>query len=92
MFILDSLLAGGLRFVLDKIARAADAEIQDDSGLREWLAEARMRLERGEISEDEYAAAESDFLAALGRARGAAQPPISMPPGGGADVGSFDSD
>jgi len=31
MFILDSLLIGSLRFVLDKVVQAAEAEAQDDS-------------------------------------------------------------
>ena len=92
MFVLDSLLIGGLRFVLDKIARAADAEMQDDSAPRERLLEARARLERGEISEDEFVAAEREFVAALGRIRGAAQQPISMPRGRGAQIETFDSD
>lgn len=92
MLVLDSLLIGGLRFVLDKIARAADAEMHDDGALREWLLEARMRLERGEITDDELVAAERDAVAALGRLRGAAQQPISMPRGRGAQVETFDSE
>ena len=50
MFILDSLLVESLRFVLDKIVAAAEAEMQDDTALREQLLEAQMRLELGEIS------------------------------------------
>ncbi len=65
MFILDSLLIGSLRFVLDKIAAAAEAEANDDTGLRETLLEAQMRLELGEISEQEFAAIEADVLARL---------------------------
>ena len=49
MFILDSLLIGSLRFVLDKVVQAAEAEAQDDSALREQLLEAQMRLELGKI-------------------------------------------
>ena len=37
MFILDSLLIGSIRFVLDKVAAAAEAELNDDSVLREQL-------------------------------------------------------
>jgi Gas vesicle protein G len=92
MLLLDSLLVGGLRFLLDKIARAAEAESQDDSAPRERLLEARARLERGEITEDELVAAEREFVAALGRIRGAVQQPISMPPGRGAQIETFDSD
>ena len=53
MFILDSLLIGSLRFVLDKIVAAAEAESQDDTALREQLLEAQMQLELGDISEAE---------------------------------------
>ena len=37
VFLLDSLLIGGLRFVLDKVAKAADAEMDDEARLRENL-------------------------------------------------------
>lgn len=70
MFILDSLLIGSLRFVLDKIVAAAEAESQDDSALREQLLEAQMQLELGEISEDDFAAIERDVLARLRERRG----------------------
>ena len=65
MFILDSLLIGSLRFVLDKVVQAAEAEMQDDSALREQLLEAQMRLELGEITDKEFAAIEADLLARL---------------------------
>ena len=80
MFILDSLLIGGLRFVLDKVVAAAEAELQDDSALREQLLEAQMRLELGEISDEECAAIESDVLARLRELKGDSQGPISMSP------------
>ena len=72
MFILDSLLVGSLRFVLDKIVAAAEAEAQDDSSLREQLLEAQMRLELGEISEEEFTAIESDVLARIREIKGSA--------------------
>ena len=72
MFILDSLLVGSLRFVLDKIVAAAEAEAQDDSALREQLLEAQMRLELGEMTEEEFAATESDLLARIREIKGAA--------------------
>lgn len=59
MFILDSLLIGSLRFVLDKVATAAEAELHDDSALREQLLEAQMRLELGEITEEEFSQVEA---------------------------------
>jgi hypothetical protein len=65
MFILDSLLVGGLRFVFDKIATAVDREMQDDTSLREQLLDAQMRLELGEITEADFAAIERDVLARI---------------------------
>ena len=72
MFILDSLLIGGLRFVLDKVATAADAEATDDTALREQLLEAQMQLELGEISEEAFADIERDLLARIRDVRGGA--------------------
>jgi hypothetical protein len=72
VFILDSLLVGSLRFVLDKIVAAAEAEAQDDSSLREQLLEAQMRLELGEITEAEFVTMESDLLARIRAIKGAA--------------------
>ena len=65
MFIVDSLLVGGLRFVLDKIAAAVDTEMNNDSALREQLLAAQMRVELGEISADEFNRLEADILARL---------------------------
>jgi hypothetical protein len=65
MFILDSLLIGGLRFVLDKVAAVADRELNDDTALREQLMAAQMRLELGELSPEDFDALESDILARL---------------------------
>jgi hypothetical protein len=93
MFILDSLLIGSLRFVLDKVVQAAEAEMQDDSALREQLLEAQMRLELGEITEDEFVVIERDVIAAIRRIKGGRQGPISMSPQDkitGVDIESFD--
>ena len=93
MFILDSLLIGTLRFVLDKVVAAAESEAQDDSSLREMLLEAQMRLELGEITEPEFAEIERDVLLAIREIKGRAQGPISMSPDDtitGVDVQSYD--
>jgi hypothetical protein len=95
MFILDSLLIGSLRFVLDKVIAAADAEMQDDSALREQLLEAQMRLELGEISEQEFSEIERDVLVAIREIKGRQQGPISMSPNDkvtGVDIQSFDDE
>jgi len=65
MFILDSILIGGLRFVFDKIAAAVDTELNDDTHLRDQLLAAQMRVELGEMSEDEFEVFEADILARL---------------------------
>jgi len=95
MFILDSLLIGSLRFVLDKVVQAAEAEMHDDSALREQLLEAQMRLELGEITEDEFVEIERDVIAAIRKIKQGQQGPISMSPGdkvSGVEIDTFDSD
>jgi Gas vesicle protein G len=78
MFILDSLLIGSLRFVLDKVVQAAEAEANDDTSLREQLLEAQMRLELGEISDSEFVAIENDILARIREIKGGAQGAFTM--------------
>ena len=95
MFILDSLLIGSLRFVLDKVVAAAEAEAQDDSTLREQLLEAQMRLELGEISDQEFSEIERDVLLRIREIKGRQpQDAISMSPGDttvtGVDIDTFD--
>ena len=63
MIVVDSLLLGGLRFVLDKVATAVDAELNDEGRLREELLALQMRYELGEVGDEEYAATERDLLA-----------------------------
>jgi hypothetical protein len=81
MFLLDSLLIGSIRFVLDKVAAAVDTELNDDTALREQLLAAQMRVELGEMTQEEFAAFEADILARLreirDRRQGSAPPSIS---------------
>ena len=65
MLIIDSLIISGVRFVLDKVAAAVDTELNDDSVLRERLLDAQMRLELGELSQDEFDALETDIVARI---------------------------
>jgi len=62
MFLLDSLLVGGIRFVLDKVATVADQEMNDPERQRERLLEAQLKLESGEMSDAEFAAIEADVF------------------------------
>jgi hypothetical protein len=94
VFILDSLLIGSLRFVLDKVVAAAEAEMNDDSALREQLLEAQMRLELGEISEDTFAEIERDTLAAIREMKRPQQRALTMSPKdkiAGVDIESYES-
>jgi hypothetical protein len=77
VFILDSLLVGGLRFVLDKVATVVDAELNDDTALREQLMAAQMRVELGELSQEDFATLEADILARLRDIRERQGPAIS---------------
>jgi hypothetical protein len=65
MLIIDRLLVGGIKFVLGKVAASVDAELNDDSHLREELLAAQMRLELGEITEEEFTQFEADILVRL---------------------------
>jgi len=65
MLIVDSLLISGIRFVLDKVAAAVETEMNDDSALREQLLAAQMRVELGEMTQDEFDALEADILARI---------------------------
>jgi hypothetical protein len=95
MFILDTLLVGSIRFVLGKVVAAAESEMQDDSLLREQLLEAQMRLELGEISEEEFAEVEHDVLQRIRDIKGGPQAALTMSPRdrvAGIEIESFDSD
>ena len=65
MFLIDTMIVGGIRFVLDKIAAVVDAEMNDTTKLREQLLEAQMRVELGEMSQEEFESLESQILARL---------------------------
>ena len=69
MIILDTLLIGGIKFVLGKLVAAVDAELNDDSVYREELLAAQMKLELGELSEAEFAERERVLLEAIREVR-----------------------
>ncbi len=65
MFLLDSLMISGLKWVMNTVVTAAEAEMNDDTALREQLLDAEMRREMGEISDDEFVDIEADILARM---------------------------
>jgi len=62
MIILDRLILGGLSFIFDKIASAADAERDDVGSIKEEILALQMQLELGEISDEDFVALERDLL------------------------------
>jgi Gas vesicle protein G len=83
MFLIDSLLVGGLRFVLDKLAVAAEQELDSVDNLQQALVETQLRLEEGEITEEEFAETERTLLARIRELKG-------LTTGGVADAESFE--
>ena len=65
MIVLDTLLIGGIKFVLRRIAEAVDAQLNDVDTLRQELLAAQMRVELGEMSDAEFAEIEAALLARL---------------------------
>lgn len=71
MLLIDDLLLGGLRFVLDKLATVVDQEMNDESRLHQTLMEAQMRFEMGEITAEEFAGIEQTVIDRLREIRAA---------------------
>jgi hypothetical protein len=65
VIVLDTLLIGGIKFVLRRIAEAVDAQLNDVDTLRQELLAAQMRVELGEMSDAEFAEIEAALLARL---------------------------
>ena len=58
-----------LEWVLQTVTTAAEAEMNDDTMLRERLLDAEARREAGEISDDEFRAIERELLKRIGEVR-----------------------
>jgi hypothetical protein len=65
VLIVDSLIISGVKFVLTRLAEAVETEMYDESHLRDELLAAQMKLELGEIDEEEFSAIEEQVLAGL---------------------------
>ena len=78
MFLLDSLLIGGIRYVLDKVATVAEQEVNDPERQRERLLEAQLKLENGEIDEAEFAAIERDVFDRIREIKARTQPEAAI--------------
>ena len=85
MFLLDSLFISGMKFVFDKIAAVADAEAFDETVLHDRLLQAQLRLESGEITDDEFAEIESEVFERLRVIRAQREGTPSMTDAGSGD-------
>jgi len=65
MFLLDSLMINGISWALKTVVTAAEAEMNDDTALREQLLAAEMQREMGEITDEDFAGIERDLLARI---------------------------
>ena len=84
MFILDSLLIGGIKFTLEKILAVAEQELDNPEMLHQQLLEAQMDLEEGRIDDHRFAEIEADIVARIRELKSAEQT------GGIADASSFE--
>jgi hypothetical protein len=60
-----SLPAAGLKFIFQTIADLTDQELNDDTVVRDQLLLLQLRLEEGDIEEDDFAEQETELLARL---------------------------
>ena len=72
MLFLDKLLlapitlpTAGMKWVFETIADMADAELNDESVLREQLILLQVQLEEGDIDEDEFVEREAELVARM---------------------------
>lgn len=59
----------GVIWIAKQIQKQAERELYDEDGIRGQLMELELRLDLGEITEEEYEAAEEELLARLKAAR-----------------------
>jgi gas vesicle protein GvpG len=68
MFLIDDLLLlpiDGMKFVFRTLAKVAEEQYTDDAPVKERLLELQVRLEAGDVTEEEYVAEEAAILKEL---------------------------
>ena len=68
MFLIDDLLLSpitGFKFILRTLERVAEEQWTDDAPLKERLLELQVRLDQGELTEEQYADEEAAILREL---------------------------
>jgi hypothetical protein len=59
----------GIRWSLNKVIQVAEEELTDDTPVKQELMELQMKLELGDITDDEYVAQETALMARLREVR-----------------------
>jgi hypothetical protein len=75
VILIDSLLLGGLRFVLARVAEAVEAERDEEKLLREDLLALQLELELGQVTGAEFEEREKALLQRLRELREAREVP-----------------
>ena len=67
LFLTDLLFApiSGFKFVLNTLAKVAEEQYTDDAPVKERLLELQVRLEAGDVTEEQYVAEEAAILREL---------------------------
>jgi hypothetical protein len=83
MFLLDDLLLSpisGFKFILRTLNRIAEEQYTDDAPLKEQLLELQVRLDSGEITEDDYVSEEARILRELREIQNRKREMAGLPP------------
>ena len=83
MFLLDDLLLSpisGFNFILRTLNRIAEEQYTDDAPLKEQLLELQVRLDSGEITEQQYVEQEAQILRELREIQNRKREIAGLPP------------
>lgn len=83
MFLIDDLLLSpitGFKFILRTLARVAEEQYTDDAPLKERLLELQVRLEAGELTEEQYVKEEAQILRELREVQQRKREVAGLPP------------
>ena len=83
MFLIDDILLApitGFQFILRTLARVAEEQYTDDAPLKESLLELQMKLETGDLTEEQYVEEEARILRALREIQNRKREMAGLPP------------
>jgi hypothetical protein len=83
MLLIDDLLLSpitGLKFILRTLERVAEEQYTDDAPLKEALLELQMKLETGDITEEQYVEQEAQILCDLREIQNRKREIAGLPP------------